>query len=262
MIHRTIKLKDIVFGYSELSKQSDAEFLRLWRIAFKGFKFMGLNGFWQPKTISIPVNKNQTATLPADYIQWVKIGCFNHAGEIQTLRVNENLTTFKDTDSDRLKQIKPEITELLPSFLSDAWFADGMSYYGDGEDVCDTSQNFGVGSRLIQPGECKVDEVNNCVVLGTQYQYPYIILEYISSPEKDDDYGIPIQFELAMEAFLAWQDIIYVPATGHVGNNNVAMRARYFKSQLAVAKQAYKPFRLQEATQTFIESQILGIKAG
>lgn len=259
-IQRLIKLRDVIFFYIESAKQTEAAYMRLWRIAFRGFEQMGLNAFWEPLTVSLPVNPNKTADLPSNYLQWIKIGQFNSAGELQTLRVNEQLTTFKDNDPNRVSQITPEIQSAL---CGEGWY--GVS--GDGgftgagiSDGYSYQPEFGLGSRLVQYGECKVDTQNQVIILNTNYEYQHVVLEYLCSPEMNDDYQIPIQFKEAMIAWLGWQDVMYLPATGHVGNNAARYRANIFRAQLSLAKKMFKPFRLQEAMQYFVEGETLAIK--
>jgi hypothetical protein len=255
-IQRLIKLKDIIFFYIESSKLTEAEFLRLWRIAFRGFEQMGLNAFWEPLTVALPVQPSKVAILPPNYLKWIKIGQFNWQGELQTLRVNEQLTTYKDNDPNRLNQITPEIQSAL---CGDNWYGlDGIAGVNGGSYTSEVS--FSRGSHLVQFGECKVDEQNNVIILNPKYEYAQVILEYLCSPEKNDDYQIPLEFQEAMIAWLAWQDIVHLPATGHVGNNAVSMRARTFRAQLGLAKKMFKPFRLQEAMQYIVEGETLAIK--
>ena len=257
-ITQTIPLKQCVFSYSEASKQSDAEFRRLWRMAFRGFKQMGINAFWQPRTWVLTVNSNKTADIPPECFQWIKIGQFNASGELQTLRVNEQLTTFHDGLSTRLNDIPPQIQDASPDLLSDFWF-NGWDVWG-GYNPTYPSVPFGAGSRMIQFGECIVDWKQRIIILDTNYQYTEVVLEGMETPEMNDDYEIPLVFEEAMIAWLALQDILYLPATSHMNNNNVEMRRQMFKSQLALAKKMYKPIRLQEVYQEAVEAYNLGVK--
>lgn len=258
-ITRNVKLRDIIYMYSEESKQTSAEFLRLWRMAFRGFTQMGLMAFWEPRTVEIAVNANLTATLPTDYIQWVKVGQFNRNGELQTLMINEDLTTFKDVHPSRVSLIQPEITASSGALLSDYWFDGNGLYFNDSGGVV-PFRGFGLGSHLLQPGQCRFDMDNNCIVLGQDYQWPHVVLEYISAPEKNDDYSIPIQFQEAMIAWLAWRDIINIPSSNRSNRGMVQSAALQFKSQLALAKKMYRPFHLQQAEQYFREAQKLAIK--
>ena len=108
-IERNVKLSDCVMMYIDESKQTTREFRRLWALAFRGLTDIGLDVSWTPKTTLINVNANLTADVPTDFIDWVKIGVFNSLGEVATLRVNEQLTTYRDNVSTRLTDIQSEV---------------------------------------------------------------------------------------------------------------------------------------------------------
>ena len=147
-ISSQIKLKEIVYGYSEAARQSDSELLRLWRLCFTGFKQLGLNAFWQPKTEVIPVETQKIAYFPDDYIQWIKIGQFNsNNGELQTIQVNTSLTTFNADLDTRLTDITPEIQEMCGCFTG-VIFGSTAVIIGNGPNGS-SSRPFGLHSRLI-----------------------------------------------------------------------------------------------------------------
>lgn len=252
-----VPLKDVVFMYSEAAKQSDSTFLRLWRTAFRGFVQMGLNSFWSVRTISIVVNPNATATLPPDFIQWVKIGNFNNLGELQILDVNNNLTTFKGTSSNRISQIASEVGLVSIQLTTSPFF--GVASLGS-TDAPYLQQDFGLGSRLLTVGQCKVDTDNNVILLNTDFPYPHIILEYVSSPIQNDDYQIPIQFQEAMIAWLGWQDVQYTPALNKGSAGARSQAAQNFAHQVRLARKMYKPVRIEEIALEQIKQQSYSVK--
>lgn len=257
-INPTIKLKDCVFSYSEAAKQSESEFKRLWRMAFRGFKRMGINGFWEPKTEVLTVNANNTADLPPSCIQWIKVGQFNENGELQTLRINRQLTNFHANLPTRLDDIVPQIQSCSETLLNGGWY-NGYGVYGDWG-PSSVNQNFGAGSSLVQFGEFNIDWDARVILLDPNYAYTQVVLFFLSAPEMDDDYEIPMQYEEAMIDWLSWQDIKHIPANSHANNNSIRARAIAFKASLTQAKREYKPFRLAEAEQYSVESQMLAIK--
>jgi hypothetical protein len=256
-IQQYVRLRDTIFLYSEASKTSAGEYLRLWRIAFRGFVQMGLNAFWDVKTISLPVNDNFTATLPNDYINWVKIGNFNANNELQTFKINRDLTTYHDTAPKRVGDIAPQVPSLSDIVNTDLWL-NTYNITGDGSDYF--IPPFGLGSSLLQAGECAVDDTNMVIVLPQTFSLNNVILMYVYSPEKDDDYKIPIQFQEAMIAWLAWQNIAYTPARGKGDASMKQLLSRNFVSQLNLAKRMYKPFRLSEANQLYREGIRMVVK--
>lgn len=242
-INRYVYLKDIINLYNEASKKSDAEFIRLWRIAFRGFVQMGLNAFWDVKEVVLPINPNQTVTLPDDYLKYIRVGTYNSNGEFQILNINNQLGNFGDLSSDRITKVQAQVSAISNYLLTDAYLNSidlGVSYDYFNENY------YGIGSRLLTPGDCKVDEKNRVIILGVNVNLGNVALQYIYSPEQSLDYQIPIEFQEAMIAWLNWQDKIYIPATNKGSGIDKQIAAQNFKNQLLLAKKMYKPVRIAE----------------
>src|SRR5450631_1107453 len=123
----------------------------------------------------------------------------NASGEVSPIKINKSLSTFRDTNPGRLGKITSDAGQsdfstfpFSPYFLN--YFA-GNFY----------SPLFGIGNGLLQAGECRVDEDNQVIVLSPAYTYPDIILKYISSPVKNDDYQIEIVCQEAVISFIEWK---------------------------------------------------------
>lgn len=217
MISQFVKLRDCIYMYSEAAKKTDTEFLRLWRMAFRGFSQMGLNAYWAPKTVSLPVNDNRTVTLPSDYINWIRVG------EIS----GDRIITLKNNPS--LYNATGAYEGVADVVGSDVWFS-GYVPVGRTAAVCHK--------------EFKV--MKGYILLNASFEGGSLLLEYICSPVEQDDYEIPVQFQEAMIAWLGWQDQNYTPATSHMGNQNKQMLMQNFRAQVLLARKMYKPFRLSD----------------
>ncbi len=251
-IRKNVKLSDCVNMYIDESRQTSKEFRRLWALAFRGLTDIGLDVSWNAKQLLIDVNSNLTATLPIDYINWVRVGVFNSYGELATLRVNEQLTTYKDNNSNRVSDINSDLgtaTNYLqyPYWLG-AWDDTGYEH------------GFGAGSRLIQAGECRVDSDNGVIILNTDFNLAQVVLEYISSPMMDDDYATDLQCQEALIAWLRWKDVQSLPSSRMVNISEKTMRQKEYYNQKKLARKRVKPFRLQTAEQYFREGERLAIK--
>lgn len=251
-IERNVKLSDCVMMYIDESKQTTKEFRRLWALAFRGLTDIGLDISWSPKTTLINVNANLTANVPTDFIDWVRVGVFNSSGEVATLRVNEQLTTYRDTVSTRLSDIQAQVQETINydqyPFWAGGWDEDGYEHY------------FGAGSSLIQAGECTFDKTNSLIVLDPHFAYTQVVLEYISSPMMDDDYAIDLKCQEALIAWLRFKDIQSLPSNRMVNVSEKQFRQREYFLQKKLARKRVKPFRLQVSEQYSRESQRLAIK--
>lgn len=237
-------LKTII---SYVLDQHDLNFQRYfdkcWVLGFRAMLDIGFDVSFEPKTIRLKVNQNQTATLPLDYISWTKIGLQDSNGEISTLKINNALTTYADNSPNRLQnlaqvQVNSSIGELsaTPLFLN---------YYYNG-----TYANlFGVQGGLIQYGECRVDEKNGIIIFPPDFRFQYVLFEYISSPQKDDDYQIETCLQEAVIAFIEWKLKLSTPEMYYA--MLTAGRRRLTKKKVT----------LQEINQVIRESEAMKLRS-
>ena len=66
---------------------------------------------------------------------------------------------------------------------------------------------------------------NNVIILPHDFRYDHVILEYLSSPQKDSDYQIPISDQEALIAFIEWK-LKYIPAQVYYGELKKARRRK------------------------------------
>jgi len=190
-------MRIVAYTLDELGK-TNADQDRCWTLGLRGLVQMNYSFAAEPKTLRIPKNGNQTVTIPPDYLSWVKIGVLNDNGEVVTLKVNTALTTFESANPDRLQDLKGDVNNSI-GLLANAPFYANFYYNGSLYNL------FGVGGGLVQYGQCRVDERNGLVILNPDFKYDSIILEYISSPEKDYDYKVETCLQEAVIAFIKWK---------------------------------------------------------
>lgn len=191
-------LKSMVAMALDEERKSARDFDRAWVLGFRALTKMNFSISAEPKTVRLPVLPNKTVILPPDYVSWTKIGILNNLGEVSSLKINNALSIFKDTNPNRLNFLTPDVTTSInlifgiPFFLN--YFDNGLYY-----------NLFGVGGGLITYGDCKFDERNNIIILDMHFRYDSVILEYISSPEKDGDYQVEVALREAVIAFIKWK---------------------------------------------------------
>jgi hypothetical protein len=224
-----IPLEEIVTAYIDSSEQSPNKYMKLYNIAYRGMQVCGLDAFYQVKTIPLPVNANQTVNLPEDYQQYTKVGVLNSAGEVTTLKRNENIAKLKPYHTDR--------SEGVATLNADS--CDFYNYWQNGScyNIC--------GLPACTSTSYTVDEKEGLLFLNN-INSTSIVLEYVASPNPDEDYKVPVQFSEALIAFLGWQDIMYVPSSrrGNLGDKRDRKNNFYNERRLAIAR--YKPIRLRE----------------
>jgi hypothetical protein len=197
-LNQYIQLKQIVSYTLDETDQSIGSFDRYWVMAFRALADLFLDILAEAITVRLPVAGNKTVAFPSDYISWVKIGILNDNGEVSTLKINNALTTYKDTNPNRLEKLTADITDSIPLMLNNPYY---FNYYYNGQ----YNPLFGVGGGLVQYGECRIDDKNNLIILAPDFRFDSIILEYISSPEKNGDYQVPIIAQEAIISFIKWK---------------------------------------------------------
>lgn len=198
LLGKYIPLKTVVQYALDAAKKSDGDQDEGWILGLRALTLLNYQVLAEPKTVRLPVNANQTVTFPADCISYTKIGLLNSHGEVVTLKINNGLTTWRDTNPNRIQDLVPNINDSIGSLAYAPYYLN--YYYNNGY-----YNLFGVGGGLIQYGECRIDEANGIVILPADFKYDSVIFEYLSSPQRDNDYLIPITFQEAIIAFIEWK---------------------------------------------------------
>jgi hypothetical protein len=244
-------LDSVITDYLNESEQSLHKYFKLWHIAFRGFEQLGLDFFYYVKSVKIPVNANLTVTLPADYLNWTKVGILNDSGEIIPLYYNDKLTTYADLLPNRI-----ELTQDPQSAWLE-WNNNTWCNYWDGNNYINI---YGVPSGEPFVGSFKVDTENGVILLDDRFNRDYIMLEYVSSPVEGQDYYLPVQFREALVAWMAWRDSTSVPSRTHVSLGDKAAKRHEFYNERKNAIARWHPIRKQEMYQASQEQTRLAVK--
>jgi hypothetical protein len=216
-------------------------------------EMLGLDFFYQIKSVKLPVLANKIVSLPADYLNYQKVGVFNATGEVIPLKYNDKLTTYADLNPNRL-------TKTVDNTLFDLYLASTPIWfnYWNGDVFVNL---YGVPSGSPFVGGFKIDNTNGVILLDENFGYDYIVMEYVASPQQGEDYFIPVQFREAMIAWLAWKDIANLPATrrGNLGDKRDRRHEFYNERRLANAR--WRPLILAEAYELNLEMTRMCLKA-
>lgn len=247
-----VSLDTIVNSYIDETQQSYNNKFRLSQLAFRGMDNMGLDFFYQIKSVKIQVLANKTVPLPIDYIQYTKVGVLNGRGEIICLKYNDNLTAYAGLSANRL-------AKTVDNTLYDQYNYNTPLFYNyfDGNNIINL---YGVPSGAPFLGNFKIDNNLNIILLDEHFGYEYIILEYVASPQQDGEYYIPIQFKEALIAWLAWKDIQNMSTSSHFNLGDKRDRRHEFYNERRLATARFKPFRLEDGYEANLESQRLTVK--
>lgn len=247
-----ISLDECITAYLNESEQSNHKYFKLWHLAYDALTQLGLDAFYLVKSVKLPVNANLTVTLPADYLQYSKVGVLNNKGEIIPMGVNNKLTVAFSLSPTRTTQTQDNTLVSQSDQNGILWY----NYWsGNGY-----GNIYGLPSGTPFIGNFKIDNANGVIVLSENFSYDYVLLEYLASPQPNGDYYVPVQFKEAVVSYLRWKDNISIPAKTHVSNSNIGMRRHdYFEARrLAIAR--YDPINLPDLYQWNLENQRITVK--
>lgn len=247
-----VSLDTVINLYLDRSEQSVHKYYKCWQIAFSGMEELGLDFFYQIKSVKLPVNSNLTVSLPDDYLNYSKVGVLNSQGEIIPMGYNNKLTTFADLQPDRLEKTQDNTITDLIQFNTPIWY----NYWNNGA----FSSLYGLPSGSPFIGSFKVDNHNGVILLSENFGYEYIMLEYVASPKQGEEYYIPIQFKTALMWYIAYNDIAMLPNTRKGTLGDKEQRKRAYHNERRVANARYRPVDLQSAHQWSMEQQRLTVK--
>lgn len=238
-----ITLDSIIYDYISEAELSQNKYFKLFHLSYRCMESLGLDFFYQVKSVKLPINANKTVTLPADFINYNKLGVLNGNGELVPLRYNENLTTLNDLRSTRVADVSATNFLNFYSYSSPVFFNfwNGDSY----------GNLYGIAGGYNYGGGFKVDAQNGVILLDVNYLWDNIVLEYTASPTEGQDYHVPLAFRETIIAWLAWKDIANLKANSHYGLGQTRdRRHEYFEARRKGISQ-YRPFYLDQA---YIES--------
>jgi hypothetical protein len=248
-----ILIDEVINGYIDRSEQGVHKFFKLWHIAFDGMTQLGLDFFYQIKSVKLPINANLTVDLPADYLNYSKVGVFNAQGEVIPLAYNSKLTTYADLNPDRIEKTQDDTLFNMFQFNTPVWY----NFWSGNQFI----NLYGLPSGAPFVGSFKIDGSNGVILLNEGFVYEYLVLEYIASPQEGGQYYIPIQFKEALMWYLAWQDIAMMPNTRRGNLGDKEQRRRNFFNERRLGWSRFRPFRLEEAYEWNLTNQRLTVKA-
>jgi hypothetical protein len=248
-----ISIDKCITAYLDESEQTDYKYVKMWNLAIRGMQELGLDFFYQIKSVKLPVNANKTVNLPNDYLQYSKIGVLNGQGEIIPLAYNEKFTSYAEQNANRIG----DTTDNTLFNLYD-WSSFIFYNYWNG----DTFMNlYGIPSGAPFVGEFKIDNNAGLILLNENFYYAYLMVEYLAAPNETETYKIPVQFQEALISYLRWKDLISAPATSHMGMADKMQRRREYFNDRRLGWARYRPLDLEQAYEWSMRNTRMAVKA-
>lgn len=197
-IDQYTSLKSVVSMALDQVDKSIADFDKCWVLGLRGLTELEFDVSGQPETVQVIVEANKIAYFPKGMLSWSKIGLMNDNGDLNTLRINNAISTYGDNSPNRLEMITSQVNTSVGDLITLPYFT---NYYYNGG----CYQLYGVGGGLVTYGECKVDEKNRVIIFPPDFNYASVFVEGIMMPTKDNDYQVLTCMREAIIEWILWK---------------------------------------------------------
>lgn len=233
-----ITVDSVVSDYIGEAELSMSQYYKLWNIAFRGMEDLGVDFFYEVKTVKVPLNPNGTATLPPN-INWIKVGIFDITGGFMPLGYNPKLTSYASLNPNRksLNSSNQGLMNGLDSFysISSPYF---YNYYGGSYLFGDTWLG----------GSFNVDEKSGIILFDNWTNISEVVVEIMCAPKAGEEYFIPSLFREALIEWIGWRDIKNLPNGRRSNQGKISDRRHDYYNARRVAGLRYKPFLIEQDT--------------
>ena len=242
-------LRKIVSQYLNSADRSHHDFARLYNIGVRGCENeFNLDIQGQFLTVLLDVQPNKTVELPTGYINYSKIGIVNGVGEFVCLKRNDQLSNYHAIYYDQTNRNAgvPTINSMTNPFLPNGNTGYNVGYFYNFWQQGTSFNLYGLPSGTATVGTYKIDLGANVILLNLDFNYPQVLLEYLSDGfnENDDDYMIDSRCAETMLAWLRWQCAIDQPKKYPL--SAIAMYEKTYWNEKRKSRVRMNPFNLAE----------------
>lgn len=246
-----LDLDEIINAYLLQHQMPQSKYNRISSIAIRGWRLFYRDATGYPQTVTLPVQANNTAVLPAGALNKISVGVLNNRGEITSLVYDQLLGTGQLESAGRMGQttVQTEITgEDILFSLQDSQNIGYVGYYGYGQ--------FGSGAQPVI-GYYNIDWQHRVMVFNFgQLQFSSVEFTFLGLPDCNGIYLIHPFFEEAMIAYINWQDSI-----GNIKKGDRDRNKRDFDIQFANARRSVTPFDVSDMYNVWRQGNRLAIKS-
>lgn len=259
-----VPIKKIIAQYLNSADRSTHEFARCYNIAVRGIENeFNLDVQGQFQTVLLDVSPNKTVELPVGYINFSKVGIVNQIGEFVCLKRNDQLSNYHAIYYDQANRNAgvPTINAFTNPFLPAGNTGYNYAYWYNFWQLGTSFNLYGLPSGTATIGTYKIDIGANVILLDPCFNYPQVLLEYLSDGynETDDDYMIDSRCSEALLSWVRWQSCIDQPKK--YGEGSLARMERQYYNQKRLSRMRMNPFNLAEMNDIIRRATNLTAKA-
>jgi len=228
--------------------------------ALRGIREMGFDMLKVVRSLKMPVESNNTITLPDDYVDWSKVGVVGSDGLVYVLGENKNLNMSQtydldsggdpqDVDGDGFyDRVDSKSATSSGSPSNDAGIVDGMESYIFRNFVHENNQGrlYGIGGGHYY-GEFRVNLDQNRLELKSNSSISEVVIEYIADEARSVNPRVHIYAEEALRSFIYYK---LIERKASVPANEKARARQEYYNERRKANARMKSFTKEELLKT------------
>lgn len=230
-----ITVDSIINDYISESEQSIHKYAKLAQIAYRGMDDLGIDFFYDVKTVKVAIDANGTARMPPN-INWIKVGVFTSQGTFIPLRQNLKLTSYGCLNPNRktVNNTNGNAFDLGYSVSSPCFY-----------NYCGYGYLYGYGWSNAY--SFNVDEKNDVIYFDNWSDLTEVVVEIMCAPTEGEEYYVPYVFREPLIEWIGWRDIKNLPMSrrGNLGDKRDRKHDYYNARRLAESR--YRPFNLEQS---------------
>lgn len=197
-------------------------YYRFLKYASDGFRELLFDVLQVTNTVRLPVNDLNEATIPGDYVDWVKIGV--QSGQFVRPLISKesinNLANFDTDDGSQIAYPEPETDEdLLVGYYN--WLGENTNTHGE-----DMGGYYGVGAG-VEPDTFKVIRERGVIQLNQRITETKIVLQYLGDGSSVNAVSTVEPYaQKTIECYIDWQYKLHSKSFGQ-GDHKLAEQEFY-----------------------------------
>lgn len=253
-------INDFIIGLESDNYASTVSDTLVRSIALKGIREMGFDLLKRVRSLKVDVDtSNNTAPLPDDYVNWIKVGVVGSNGIVQVLGENKHINFSQkyatsnginyDSDGDGLlERVDSKSATDSGSSAIDTSIAEGIDSYIFRNFVHNNFEGrlYGVGGGHYF-SEFRFNLDQNRIELQGNSSIGEIVIEYVADEARSKDPSVHIFAEQALMSYIYYKVIerkSSVPAS-----EKARARAEYYNDR-RIAQARMNSFSKEEALKT------------
>ncbi len=243
MSHNTVSLKAIISDFMLTMDDSDhtanVSDLAIYNIAKRGIREIGFDISKRVKTVKLPVEDNDTVTLPDDFVDICKVGIITEEGVIIALISNENITTLSAT-ANTVGEDDEFDTLIFENYLHNGTLG----------------RLYGIGGGHA-PGHYRMNLEDNRIEIGDVSRLSEVALEYIADQGRGENPEVHVYAQEALTCYIYYK--LIERKSGIPANEKARARSEYY-NELRKARARLSSFNKENALATIRKNFMLAPK--